>query len=39
MAEKWHTFVIDGEGRIQTIYRKVKPETHSREVLQTLRNE
>jgi len=34
-----HTFVIDGEGRIQTIYRKVKPETHSREILQTLRNE
>ncbi len=34
-----HTFVIDTEGRIQAIYRKVKPETHSREILQTLGNE
>lgn len=34
-----HTFVIDDEGRIQAIYRKVKPETHSREILQTLGNE
>ncbi len=34
-----HTFVVDTEGRIQAIYRKVKPETHSREILQTLGNE
>lgn len=31
-----HTFVIDSEGRIEAIYRKVKPETHSLEILQTL---
>lgn len=31
-----HTFVIDAQGRIETIYRKVKPETHSLEILQTL---
>jgi peroxiredoxin Q/BCP len=31
-----HTFVIDIEGRIETIYRKVKSETHSLEILQTL---
>ncbi|SKB13624.1 putative peroxiredoxin YgaF [Planktothrix sp. PCC 11201] len=31
-----HTFVIDTEGLIKTIYRKVKPETHSLEILQTL---
>ncbi|BBD53379.1 putative bacterioferritin comigratory protein [Planktothrix agardhii NIES-204] len=31
-----HTFVIDAQGRIEAIYRKVKPETHSLEILQTL---
>ncbi|VXD20085.1 Bacterioferritin comigratory protein [Planktothrix serta PCC 8927] len=31
-----HTFVIDAEGRIQAIYRKVKPETHGLEILQNL---
>lgn len=29
-----HTFIIDPEGRIATIYRKVKPELHATEVLQ-----
>ncbi|NJK38576.1 MAG: thioredoxin-dependent thiol peroxidase [Oscillatoriales cyanobacterium SM2_3_0] len=31
-----HTFIIDPEGRIQKIYRKVKPEPHANEVLQEL---
>ena len=29
-----HTFIIDEEGRIEKIYRKVKPELHATEVLQ-----
>ncbi|MGF1494349.1 MAG: thioredoxin-dependent thiol peroxidase [Microcoleaceae cyanobacterium] len=31
-----HTFVIDPEGRIQKIYRKVKPEPHAEQVLEEL---
>jgi len=31
------TFLIDGEGRIQRIWRKVKADGHAREVLQALR--
>ena len=30
------TFLIDPEGRIETIFRKVKPETHSEQVLVAL---
>lgn len=29
-----HTFIIDEEGRIEKIYRKVKPELHATEILQ-----
>lgn len=29
-----HTFIIDEEGRIENIYRKVKPELHAAEILQ-----
>ncbi len=29
-----HTFIIDEEGRIEKIYRKVKPELHAAEILQ-----
>jgi peroxiredoxin Q/BCP len=30
------TFLIDGRGTIRKIWRKVKPETHAMEVLETL---
>jgi peroxiredoxin Q/BCP len=30
------TFLIDPQGRIQKIFRKVKPETHSEQVLSAL---
>jgi peroxiredoxin Q/BCP len=30
------TFLIDPEGRIEKIFRKVKPETHSEQVLAAL---
>lgn len=29
-----HTFIIDEEGQIEKIYRKVKPELHAAEILQ-----
>ncbi len=32
-----HTFLIDPEGKIAKIYRSVKPETHSREVIGDLK--
>ncbi len=31
-----HTFIIDPQGRIAQIYRKVKPETHAQQVQQDL---
>lgn len=31
-----HTFVISADGRIEQIYRKVKPETHAQEILASL---
>lgn len=33
-----HTFIIDPNGLIAKIYRKVKPETHAAEVLEDLAN-
>jgi peroxiredoxin Q/BCP len=32
------TFVIDGDGNVKRVMRKVKPDTHADEVLETLRS-
>jgi len=32
-----HTFIIDPQGKIARIYRKVRPETHSKEVIDDLK--
>jgi thioredoxin-dependent peroxiredoxin len=36
MGVQRSTFVIDEEGRLASIYRRVKPEGHAAEVLQSL---
>ncbi|HOH30257.1 MAG TPA: redoxin domain-containing protein, partial [Candidatus Hydrogenedentes bacterium] len=30
------TFLIDGEGKVRRVWRKVKPEGHAREVLEAV---
>ena len=35
---KRHTFIIDPEGRIARIYRDVKPEDHSRQVMEDIKS-
>ena len=38
MGTERSTFVIDGEGRIEAIFRRVKPDEHADQVLAALKD-